>query len=114
VKLPVDTGPKPVTGIVLRSQVIGGWPAMNIVAYDKDNHQLRCRRTAQLSKNILMVLFDGTIERICFSLPKEAVHLDLSRSADGNDWLSKAVSSVKLAEGLLKEQALVEFKPIVS
>ena len=65
-------GKRPVTGVVLRSQLIGGWPAMSVKAWwDKD--ELPCLRTAHLSPNILMVLFEGIIGKIGFSLPVEAL-----------------------------------------
>ena len=139
VELDVDKSPTPFTGIVMRSQVVGGWPSMIVEAFDKDGTMLRCRRSARLSKNILMVLFEGTIERISLGLPKEALHLDLTKVAKDRlirengalqldvagiirDWPSsvtgiiadrptgKEVSSAEFACCLLKDQDRVEFK----
>jgi hypothetical protein len=92
------------TGIVLRSEVVGGWPAMTVNALDKDHQPLTCRR---ISRNILLVLFQGVIETISFSLPKEAVHLDLRGKSE--DWLKSVENSADLARSLLKEQAEVKF-----
>ena len=80
---------------------------MTVEARGKDHNPLPCLRTARLSKNILMVLFEGEIQTICFGLPKEALHLDLTNRPP--DWLSSHLTSADLAKSLLNEQHLVEF-----
>ena len=82
----------------MRSQVVSGWPAMSVHALDKDGGTLTCRRPlTRLSKNILMILFEGTIETVVFRLPKEARHFEATGPAPlAKNWLEGAKSSVEL------------------
>jgi hypothetical protein len=81
-----------ITGVVLRSEVVSGWPALTVHAgvHGKTGDVAPCR-TARLSKNILMVLFEGRIESAVFRLPQETLHFN-ARNAEplAGDWLGHA------------------------
>jgi hypothetical protein len=79
---PVGEGERPfgtfpvLTGVVLRSQIVSGWPAMTIDAC-RNAERLVSRR---LSPNILLVLFRGVIDEVHFRLPQETLHFDLAQA----------------------------------
>jgi|GEM_PF-3314774 len=100
---PVGEGERPfgalprLTGIVLRSELVSGWPAMGVVADDN----LAPLVTRRCSKNILLVLFQGTVKTVSFRLPPETLHFearDQGKPGEGvpGDWLKHATSSVDL------------------
>lgn len=81
------------TGVVLRSQVVSGWPALSVFA-DTDRKPLACRH---LSRNILLALFEGTFGTIDFRLPNETLHFELTCAGSlPADWIRDAKSSVEL------------------
>jgi hypothetical protein len=97
---PVGTGERPfgtlqtVTGVVLRSELVSGWPAMSILA-DGHRQPLVSRR---LSKNIVLVLFRGTMKTVAFRLPQETLHFELhdAHQPIAKIWLADAKTSVQL------------------
>ncbi|MGK7865487.1 DUF6603 domain-containing protein [Falsiroseomonas sp. E2-1-a4] len=100
---PVGEGERPfgalprLTGIVLRSQLVSGWPAMSVVA-DGQVAPLVSRRC---SKNILLVLFQGAIRTVSFRLLPETLHFEASDQGKPGesvpaDWLTQPTSSVDL------------------
>jgi hypothetical protein len=99
---PVGTGERPfgslptLTGVVLRSQLVSGWPAMSVCA-DRNREPLVCRR---LSKSILLVLFKGAIKTIAFRLPQETLHFEshAERQPIPKTWLADAKTSVHLGQ----------------
>ena len=85
------------TGVVMRSQVVSGWPAMNTYA-DGTRHPLVCRR---LSKSMLLVLFKGTVNRdLTFRLPQESLHYESAKKLQPipKGWLTEATTSVQLGQ----------------
>lgn len=99
---PVASGERPfgalqkLTGVVLRSQLVSGWPAMTLSA-DGNREPLVCRR---LAKNVLMVLFKGPISHVVFRLPQETLHFESAKEGRPipKDWLSDAKDSVHLGQ----------------
>ena len=99
---PVGKGLRPfgawqrVTGVVLRSQLVSGWPAMSIYA-DGKREPLVCRR---LSKNILLALFKGAFETVDFRLPQETLHFESNEENKPipKNWLADAKTSVQLGQ----------------
>jgi hypothetical protein len=84
------------TGVVLRSQLVPGWPAMSVGA-DGDREPLVCRR---LSKNMLLALFKGATRKVVFRLPQESLHFE--SSAENKpipaNWLRDARTSLQLGQ----------------
>ncbi len=49
-----------VTGVILRSEVVSGWPGLQVDGYNK-GQLLKTLRTARLSPNVFLCLFEGEI-----------------------------------------------------
>lgn len=71
----------PVTGFLLRSVLIEGWPGLEVTAYSKENKQLPRLRLDKLSSNVLIGLFKGEICKITFQEPPETLHFGVDYSA---------------------------------
>jgi hypothetical protein len=66
---------KNISGCLIRSDVVAGWPNLLVDGYDDKNETpLELLRRAMLSKNILICLFDGVIEKLDIHLKPEALH----------------------------------------
>lgn len=79
----------PVTGFLLRSAAVSGWPGMEISAYagtTTDSQKLRLLRLDRLSDNILIALFEGLPKRVDILQPPESLHFGIR--PDGNDYYS--------------------------
>ncbi|MDX2030227.1 MAG: hypothetical protein SF339_06140, partial [Blastocatellia bacterium] len=74
-----------VTGFLLRSDVVAGWPGLLIDAYDSDarTSPLKTLRMDRLSKNILLCLFAGEAKLVDFHLKPETMHFGLDRNGTG-------------------------------
>jgi len=76
-----------VTGFLLRSAAVSGWPHMEVRAFDSDlpqpltaadmdnanNHQLRTLRLERLSPSVLLALFDGIPRLVWLEEPHHGV-----------------------------------------
>jgi hypothetical protein len=65
-----------VTGFLMRSQVLAGWPRMIVIGYADDamKQELRKLRMARLSEDVLLCLFDGTVRVLAVKEPPEQLH----------------------------------------
>ncbi|PON15542.1 hypothetical protein C2W62_23245 [Candidatus Entotheonella serta] len=74
-----DTGVKAVTGFLLRSQVVAGWPGLNVKGYvdAQGETELPKLRLSHISKDILLGLFDGVINMVRFQVPPEQLHTEV-------------------------------------
>jgi hypothetical protein len=66
-----------VTGIMLRSEVVSGWPGLQVDGYDKNGALLTTLRTDRLSPNVLICMFGGEIAKISFHQKVETLHFGL-------------------------------------
>jgi hypothetical protein len=71
-----------VSGFLLRSDVVSGWPSLVVEAYDqrdpdKGGEQKKLLRAERLSANILLCLFEGEVERIEIHQKPETLHFGL-------------------------------------
>jgi hypothetical protein len=71
-----------VTGILLRSDVVAGWPGLLVDAYDevdpeKGGNQLGLLRTERLSESLLLCLFEGALKRVEVHQKPETLHFGL-------------------------------------
>lgn len=73
------------TGFLLRSEVVSGWPGLLVDGYADDggNKPVRMHRMDRLSKGVLLCIFWGEIRRVDLHLKAETLHFGLSRSGDG-------------------------------
>jgi hypothetical protein len=73
-----------VTGFLLRSGVVQGWPALEVSAYDKDGTELGNPplRMERLAPNVLLYLVAGTINRVAIHEPAEGVHFGVAETGN--------------------------------
>ncbi|MFK0732703.1 MAG: hypothetical protein ACIWVG_16350 [Gloeotrichia echinulata HAB0833] len=82
-----------ISGFLMRSDVVSGWPNLLVDGYyydeDKTMKQLTLLRQATLSKNVLICLFDGVIETLDLHLKPESLHFGLDFPQENKDGLYK-------------------------
>ena len=73
-----------VSGFLLRSQVVSGWPDLVVNGYDDDG-TVTILRQARLGEQVLLVLFDGYITHVEITQKSEALHFgfDHVQAGDG-------------------------------
>lgn len=103
------------TGLIMRSQVVSGWPNLLVDGYDTpvtdtdfvapdDAHPLPRLRMEKLAKDVLICLFQGEVKTADIHLQPEAMHFGLDvadeatndykqmpRDADGNEIDEQAI-----------------------
>ncbi len=73
-----------ITGFLLRSSVVSGWPGLVIDAEDAESDTLRIKRKEYLSAELLLVLFSGDLQKVTFSLAPDTLHFGLDLATDGS------------------------------
>ncbi len=82
-----------VTGFLLRSEVVSGWPDLLVDGYDEvvvgtdfeaDQDKLPLLRMERLSATVLICLFAGEVQTIDLHQKPEALHFGLNRPDDSN------------------------------
>lgn len=64
-----------VSGFLMRSAVVSGWPQLQVDAFDTSNATLGpALRMERISPNILIVLFSGLMNTVDIHLPAERLH----------------------------------------
>lgn len=63
-----------ISGFLLRSQVVAGWPGIVVDAFDGAGAKLKPIRVDRLSSNVLLCLFAGAIDSAALSLKPETLH----------------------------------------
>ena len=76
-----------VTGFLLRSKAVAGWPGLTVDAVGADlqarkNQPLELYRMERLSPSILLCLFKGRVTSVTVRQPAETLHLALKTPAD--------------------------------
>lgn len=79
---PVDP-PETVSGFLLRSQVVPGWPGMQMEGFSDmaGTTQLNLIRYETVAPSILFCLFAGTVARVDIHEPAEALHSGIEEPA---------------------------------
>lgn len=93
--LPINGAAKVITGFLLRSKAVSGWPHMDIRAYDKvlernfnpdtpdaKSHQLRTLRLERLAPAVMLALFEGIPRMVMCEEPHHGVQFGVS--GEGN------------------------------
>ena len=79
---PGVTPPGAASGFLLRSQVVGGWPNLEILPYGRDGVELtHVLRREQVSDSILLYVVEGQIDHVILREPAIGLHfgIDLIR-----------------------------------
>jgi hypothetical protein len=73
----------PITGLLLRSAAVSGWPGIEITAYANENATgaLRPLRIDRVADDVLICVFDGLPERVDFLQPPEALRFGVRPNA---------------------------------
>jgi hypothetical protein len=66
-----------VTGFLLRSDAVSGWPGLLVDAADAAGGKLECLRMDRLSSNVLLCLFAGEVARAALHLKPEDLHFGI-------------------------------------
>ncbi|TGK18987.1 hypothetical protein EHO61_08780 [Leptospira fluminis] len=82
---PAPNAPSKITGVLIRSAAVSGWPNLEVRAYSTpqqdENHpatdQISTLRMDHLSKDVLLCLFLGEALQVDVQLPSEGVHFGL-------------------------------------
>ena len=77
-----ETSPPTISGLLIRSEVVSGYPGLLIDAYDSiipadashPGSTLTCLRRECLSKNVLLCLFQGDLKTVDIHLKPETLH----------------------------------------
>jgi len=92
-----DSGPL-MSGFLLRSAVVAGWPNMEVVASGSENATLQHLRFDRIAPDILLGIFDGLVERVVFREPAEALHFGIELDDLGDHKLLKYVDRGPLGQ----------------
>ncbi len=74
----------PITGLLLRSQLVSSFPTMKVAACAADGTALTCIRMERLSASVLFVLYLGVPETVTFSEPPETLQFGVVSSGDSS------------------------------
>jgi hypothetical protein len=80
-----DTTGGTISGFIFRSQVVSGWPGIEVNGY-KGETQLNILRMDRLSPNVLLCLFYDVPDRVDFIEPAEGLHFGISRESGANEF----------------------------
>jgi len=95
-----------ITGIILRSQVVPGWPSLLIDGYDRavqgldfipQGNRLTIVRMEKLAKDVLICLFEGEVKTVDLHLKPEAMHFGLDVPTQQSPQWSK---NLRTADGV--------------
>lgn len=78
-----------ISGFLLRSAVVAGWPNMEIIAEGNDNTALQHLRLDRIASDIILGLFDGLVRRVVFREPAETLHFGIELDESGDHKLLK-------------------------
>jgi len=62
-----------VTGFLLRSRAVSGWPGLHVRAYRAQNEEVQLARMERLAPAVLLVLMDGVPERVEIEEPRAGI-----------------------------------------
>jgi hypothetical protein len=105
---PIGAG-GPITGFVLRSRLVSGWPAMHVRAYSIDDlpddktipdmdtspNRVRLLRMERLAPAVLFVLFDGVPQVVHLEEPRSGIQFGVRLDAVADPTKQSAVVTVR-------------------
>ncbi len=79
-----------VTGFLLRSDVVSGWPGLLVDGYNEDDtKKIELLRMERLSANVLICLFKGEIKRLDIHQKPETLHFGLDWDDENKTFYKK-------------------------
>jgi hypothetical protein len=104
----IHTAPPPHSGLLLRSEVVAGWPGLRVDGYagvPEAGHENRSRaallRMERLSKNVLLCLFDREVHTVDFHLKPETLHFGFD-DASSLQTLTKTLRNAQGEDGTVR------------
>lgn len=108
------------SGVLLRSDLVSGWPLLQLEAYNSDRpmekltdrNRLKLLRFEKLGTNVAVAIFEGSLKAFSLHLQPEALHFGFSRESAGKREYSKEVkdpatgSELDTADGRTRTTAL--------
>jgi hypothetical protein len=89
-KTPVQNPHEIVTGLLLRSDVVRGWPGLLVDGHNAETNETKSPlRMERLSKNVLICMFAGEIKAVDIHQKPEALHFGFNpsdSSVPGSDY----------------------------
>jgi len=76
---PITPGEK-VTGFLLRSAVVSGWPGLEVQAYTQQQDAAEILRMDHLAPDVLLCFFEGEIKELIIHEHPEALHFGVDES----------------------------------
>ena len=109
---PAEAG-SAMTGFLLRSVVVDGWPGLEVNGYGDAEEKTRALllRMDRVAPDILLCLFDGLIQRVSVHLPPEGLHFGVD-IPDAGDTRFADARFIKALRGLTKGQAGTPLDPV--
>ena len=89
---------KQVTGFLLRSDAVSGWPGLLADAPDAPGRKLECLRTDRLSPNVLLCLFVGDVKTVALHPKPEDLHFGIDSPDPGHPTLHKKLRNNRRSE----------------
>lgn len=93
------------SGVLIRSEIVAGWPDLVVLGYASadDKAPQEPIRRALLSKNVLLCLFEGSLQMLDVQLKPEALHFGLD---DSDSQEGAYVKLLRRADGSLDPTAI--------
>src|SRR5581483_4326071 len=87
------------TGFLLRSQVVRGWPNLQVNGYgvpDDINSEIKKLRMDRISPDYILCIFDGEIKQVAIHEPPEQLHCGIEFTVPGHPFSTtlRAVNSI--------------------
>ncbi|HEX8537161.1 MAG TPA: hypothetical protein VF664_06825, partial [Cystobacter sp.] len=118
-RLATRSGGRVVTGFVMRSSVVSGWPDLLVEAYSErvedaafipsDKQTLPPLRIEKLSKDVLIGLFEGELKTLDVHQKPEAMHFGLDAQQGDSDTYSKNLRNLDSGAG--SEELIIDAVP---
>lgn len=95
------------TGFLLRSEVVSGWPGLIVDGFADDGGKkpVRMHRMDRLSTGVLLCIFWGEVSRVDLHLKAETLHFGLSRGGGGFSKKPRDLKGVPMANAVKLQPA---------
>ena len=87
---PTEGPAEVVTGFLLRSRAVSGWPGLHVRA-SHDGHQLQLLRMERLAPAVLLVLLDGIPDRVVIEEPRSGVQFGVGPPPAGQPQAARSI-----------------------
>ncbi|MCZ6672540.1 MAG: hypothetical protein O7C75_06325, partial [Verrucomicrobia bacterium] len=77
-------GGKTLTGFLLRSRAVSGWPGLEVTATDANDGSLNLLRMDRLAPSLLLCIFDDIPDSVIIEEPREGIQFGVDPNQDEN------------------------------